>query len=120
MSSDNRVFHGPSAATEWRYLAEGGAHIILRYFKSADQTLTCKVLRVRKCARAGDSDESVPMYSRSVSSLCFRDAELWAGFPALSMGERSELQMRPRVCHQYFAASTWQTVCRGRRACPCK
>ena len=31
------------------------------------------------------------MYSRSVSSLCFRDAELWAGFPALSMGERSEL-----------------------------
>ena len=104
MSSDNRVFHGPSAATEWRYLAEGGAHIILRYL-GADETLTCKVLRVRKCARAGDSDESVPMYSRSVSSLCFRDAELWADFPALSMGERSELQMR-----HGFVTNTLQPV----------
>ena len=51
MSSDNRVFHGPSAATEWRYLAEGGAHIILRYL-GADrdthlQSFACQEVRTR-------------------------------------------------------------------------
>jgi len=49
-SATRRSLSGAAAACEWRYLAEGAAHMVLAY-TGPDPSLACKVLRLRKARR---------------------------------------------------------------------
>ena len=92
---------GSAAAAEWRYLAEGGAHVVLEH-RGANPAFARRVLRLRKASRgetvaprsaAGASHDADDVQAR----VGVTDAQLWAGHPGLDGLETMTAEERTRA-----------------------
>lgn len=93
-----RLLTGSASGGDWRYLAEGGAHLVLEYV-GQDPTLSCKVLRLGKVkllqgdasgADAGDVRAAKP----PTMHLGITDTQLWAGVCDASLSRATSEEER--------------------------
>jgi hypothetical protein len=108
-----RAFAGAADAREWRYLAEGNAHLVLDY-AGADPSLARTVLRLRKLRR-GDGVSTAGLAATAGAGAGagagITDAQLWAGHPAMRVFDPSSAATsKEERTHAFVAA-----VLRGRR-----
>ena len=92
---------GSAAAAEWRYLAEGGAHVVLEH-RGANPAFARRVLRLRKASRGeAVAPRSVAGVSHDADDVQARvgvtDEQLWAGHPGLDGLETMTAEERTRA-----------------------
>ena len=103
---------GAVAAGEWRYLAEGGAHVVFEHV-GASPALRGRVLRVRKApADAARRPRDAAVHAAADAGLT--DAALWAGHPGLDLA--LDARASPARRQREFAAAVLRPALAGARA----